>query len=216
MTTLSPSTINLYKDCPRCFWLHINKKLKRPDTPFPSLPSGMDRVLKEHFDNFAKDGKLPPELQELNGEVTLFDDFNLLKTWRNNLRGIRWEENDVVLHGAVDNILKKDNKLIVLDYKTRGFPLKEDTHEHYRDQLDLYNFLLRKNGYETEDYAYLLFYHSQKVNATGEVVFHTDLMKIAVSVTHAEELLKNAVACLRSELPPPSKNCAFCGWKPFA
>lgn len=30
---------------------------KRPDTIFPSLPSGMDRILKDHFDKFMKRAK---------------------------------------------------------------------------------------------------------------------------------------------------------------
>jgi xanthosine utilization system XapX-like protein len=59
----------------------------------------------------------------------------------------------------------KNDRLIVLDYKTRGFPLKEDTAAHYQDQLDIYNFLLRKNGYRTEDYGYLLFYLAAGVAA---------------------------------------------------
>ena len=65
---------------------------------------------------------------------------------------------------------KKNEKLIVLDYKTRGFPLKEDTAAHYQLQLDVYNFLLRKNDHDTEDYAYLLFYVPREVTATGEVL----------------------------------------------
>lgn len=51
---LSPSSLNLMLECPRCFWLQLVKKEKRPDTPFPSLPSGMDKVLKEHFDRFME------------------------------------------------------------------------------------------------------------------------------------------------------------------
>ena len=82
------------------------------------------------------------------------------------------------MHGAIDNLLIKGKKLIVLDYKTRGFPVKEDTHEHYINQMDIYNFLLRKNGYETEDYTYLLFYYSNRVTETGEVIFDTKLIKI--------------------------------------
>src|SRR3989344_8415650 len=59
---LSPSSLNLFIDCPRCFWLQVVKKVKRPDGAFPSLPSGMDKVLKEHFDRFMEQGTLPPEL----------------------------------------------------------------------------------------------------------------------------------------------------------
>ena len=210
----SPSSLSLLKDCPRCFWLAFNKDIKRPDSIFPSLPSGMDKVLKEHFDRFMKKEELPPELQEeLGGQVKLFDDEELLKVWRSNFKGIQWiDKKGNLIHGAIDNLLRKGKKLIVLDYKTRGFPLKEDTHEHYQDQMDIYNFLLRKNGYETEDYTYLLFYHPHQVEATGHVCFNTDLVKIKVNIKNAEKILKDAVEVLEGEVPKAGEGCGFCRW----
>jgi hypothetical protein len=209
----SPSSLSLLRDCPRCFWLHFNKNIKRPSGIFPSLPSGMDRILKSHFDSFMEKGELPPELQSLNGEVRLFENKKLLDVWRNNFKGISWEDRlGNIFRGAVDNILQKGEKLIVLDYKTRGFPLKEDTANHYQDQLDIYNFLLRKSGWDTESYAYLLFYHPDKVNENGEVIFHTDLVKMKVSVKNAEAIFRNAVLALEGEIPKPLKDCAYCQW----
>ncbi|MFH1592959.1 MAG: PD-(D/E)XK nuclease family protein, partial [Candidatus Woesearchaeota archaeon] len=142
MFKISPSSINLMKECPRCFYLQIVKKIRRPDTPFPSLPSGMDKILKEHFDRFMEKNELPPEIKDSECKTCkLFNDKEKLKLWRSNFKGLEFkdEKNDVLLHGAVDNILKKGKKLIVLDYKTRGYPLKEDTHKHYQAQMDLYN-----------------------------------------------------------------------------
>ncbi|MCR4368692.1 MAG: PD-(D/E)XK nuclease family protein [archaeon] len=135
----SPSSLSLLKECPKCFWMHFNQGIKRPSTIFPSLPSGMDRILKEHFDAFRDRGKLPPELKELEGEVMLFPDKKLLEEWRNNFVGIRWKDaQGNAYSGAIDNLLIKGDKLIVLDYKTRGYPVKEDTHEYYRDQMHIY------------------------------------------------------------------------------
>lgn len=209
----SPSSLSLLKECPRCFWLHFNKGIKRPAGIFPSLPSGMDGILKKHFDILMEKGELPPELQELNGDVKLFDDAELLKLWRNNFKGIQWaDEKGNLFRGAVDNILQKGNKLIVLDYKTRGYPLKEDTAKHYQDQLDIYTFLLRRNGYETEDYAYLLFYHPDRVNENGDFVFHTDLVRIDVSIKNAERIFNEAVKVLEEDMPEASDNCQFCRW----
>ena len=161
-------------ECPRCFWLQLVKKERRPDTPFPSLPSGMDKVLKEHFDRFMEKGELPPELKEqecAKDGCRLFNDKEKLKVWRSNFKGIEFldKSSNILLHGAIDNLLIKGKKLIVLDYKTRGFPVKDDTHEHYINQMDLYNLLLRENGYQTEDYTYLLFYYPNRVTETGEV-----------------------------------------------
>ncbi|MDD2778075.1 MAG: PD-(D/E)XK nuclease family protein [Methanocellales archaeon] len=173
----------------------------------------MDKILKEHFDRFIEKGELPPELQELNGEVTLFDDKELLQVWRNNFKGIQWtDDKGNVFMGAVDNILKIEDKLIVLDYKTRGYALKEDTHKYYQDQMDIYNFLLRNNGYQTEDYTYLLFYHPNKIDENGSVDFHADLIKIKINVKNAENIFKRAVDVLEGEMPEPSDECGFCKW----
>jgi len=215
---LSPSALSLMKDCPRCFWLHHNKEKKRPDSIFPSLPSGMDSILKKHFDKFMEKGKLPPELvgnKECKG-CKLFDDVELLRVWRSNFKGIVVKDkNENVLHGAIDNLLMKGKKLIVLDYKTRGFPLKEDTHLHYQNQIDIYNFLLRENGYETEDYAFLLFYYPKEVLETGEVIFNTHLKKMKIDVKNAKNIWKKAIKLLNDPCPKKHEHseCEWCNWE---
>ena len=208
---LSPSALNLMKECPRCFWLTQHKVWKRPAGVFPSLPSGMDKILKIHFDKFRDKGKLPPELCEDNSckNMKLFDDKEKLKIWQSNFKGISYtDKNGNELHGAVDNILTKGNKLIVLDYKTRGYKLKEDTAEHYRLQQNIYNFLLRKNGYDTEEYFFLLFYVPREVTETGEVMFDTELVKMKVDVKMAESIWKDALKLL--EGPCPVEGCEWC------
>tara|TARA_Y100000310_G_C20450526_1_gene700488 strand:- start:262 stop:756 length:495 start_codon:yes stop_codon:yes gene_type:complete len=156
-------------------------------------------------------GKLPPELKEC--DCTLFDDKELLKVWRSNFKGIQWtDDKGNLFRGAVDNILVKGKKLIVLDYKTRGYPLKEDTHEYYLDQMDIYNLLLRKNNYKTEDYSYLLFYHPDKVKANGDVIFNTDLIKIKVNIKNAEKIFSDALKVLGGDIPKADEGCGYCGW----
>ncbi|MBU0535606.1 MAG: PD-(D/E)XK nuclease family protein, partial [Nanoarchaeota archaeon] len=202
----------LFKDCPRCFWLDLNKNIKRPAGIFPSLPSGMDMILKKHFDSFIGKG-LPPELKDLNREVKLFDNEELLKVWRSNFKGIRFtDEKGNILRGAVDNILVKGTKLIVLDYKTRGYPLKEDTAAHYQDQMNCYNFLLRKNSYETEDYTYLVFYYPSHITEDGNVCFHTELIKMPTSAEDGENLFKDALACLEGPEPEKKEECEYCSY----
>src|SRR3989344_5131350 len=210
---LSKSSLSLMKECPRCFWLTQHKKWKRPAGIFPSLPSGMDRILKEHFDRFMEKGELPPELCE-NGDcdgLKLFDNKELLKDWRNNFRGVRWtDEEGNIFFGAIDNILVKKEKLIVLDYKTKGFPIKDidEASNYYQNQLNIYNLLLRKNNYETEDYAFLLFYVPKEVTETGEVIFDTELVKREINVNNAEQIFSKALEILNEECP--EKGCEWC------
>ena len=78
--------------------------------------------------------------------------------------------------------------------------------------MDMYNFLLRKNDYETEDYAYLLFYHPDKVLDNGDVVFNTDLVKMNIDVKNAEKIISDALECLSGPMPSASDECEYCGW----
>ncbi len=212
--TLSPSTISLFLDCPRCFWLHVNMKIKRPSSPFPSLPSGMDSVLKRHFDRHRAEGSIPEEL-EGKFEGGLFRDAEKLKTWRDNRQGLRYsdEESGITLMGAIDDLfVTKDGKYAPLDFKTRGFPRKENTHEYYQHQMDLYSFLLEKNSLPPADFAILVFYHPTGVDKGHNVVFDPDPVKVPVDRKRGERIFREAAACLLGEKPEPAKGCAFCEW----
>jgi len=213
---LSPSSLNLYKDCPKCFWLLHIKKIKRPEGgAFPSLPGGIDRMLKKHFDSHRASNTIPKELSVLNDpKVKLFADMGLLNGWRNNLKGISLTDNSGnILRGAVDEVLQKGEKLIVMDFKTRGAPANEETHKHYIDQLNIYNYLLRKNNHKTEDYSYLLYFHPREITEKGTIVFNVDPVKIPVDLESVEKLWKDALKTLGNEKEPAaSKECAFCNW----
>jgi len=102
----SPSTLGLLDECQKCFWLHFNKNIKRPAGIFPSLPSGMDMILKAHFDSHRDKKELPPELSGLK-DVKLFDNMELLSVWRNNLKGIKWTDENGNIIDYNDDILSK-------------------------------------------------------------------------------------------------------------
>ncbi|ODS30309.1 MAG: hypothetical protein SCARUB_04585 [Candidatus Scalindua rubra] len=88
MIRLSPTTgLNLFRNCPRCFWLHYNKQVRRPRGIFPSLPGGMDLVIKKYFDRYR--GKLPPEI-EGKVEGCLMPGVELMNKWRNWRTGLEY------------------------------------------------------------------------------------------------------------------------------
>ena len=215
MFKLSPSSLGLFLECQRCFWLEKHKAWKRPAGIFPSLPSGMDKILKEHFDRFREKKQLPPELCD-NGHcenMQLFgsteNERKLLDLWRNNRKGIQWEDKKGnVLHGAVDDMLKKGSKLVILDFKTRGFPLKEDTNAMYQYKMDTYSLLLLKNNHQTENYGFLLYYMPSHVTESGEVVFNKELVKLKVDPSVAEKVFNTAIKVLNGDCP--SKKCEWC------
>lgn len=215
-TKLSPSTLGLFSECALCFWMQFRRGIKHPEGIFPSLPGGMDRILKEHFDRHRRKGLLPPELKSLEG-MRLFDNINLLDVWRNIFRGGLQHadrENGFVLCGALDEVLVSGDRLAVLDFKTRGSPLRNGDNQYYKyyqDQMDIYTYLLQRNGFQTESFAFLLFYYPDKVRDDGSVLFGTELKKIEVSAGSAERLFRSAVECLLSDEPPEeSGECGHC------
>jgi len=213
---LSPSSISLFMECPRCFWLEKNRGIKRPSSPFPSLPSGMDRVLKEHFD-VHRGKNTPPEELEGRFKGRLFQDTIKLRDWQNNFRGLRYTDpkTGATLMGALDDLfVTESGKHAPLDFKTRGFPRKEGTHSYYQHQMDIYSFLLEKNGLTPADFAILIFYHPTGVNASHDVIFDPDPVRVAVDRGRGEKLFLGAVECMQSPEPPePGKGCQWCNWR---
>lgn len=212
---LSPSRLGRFAECPRCFWLAEHDGLRRPRGPFPSLPNGMDREIKAHFDRHRARGDRPPELAARVDERLLPDQpfLEAARDWRAAPRLVD-ETLGVVLQGAVDDLLVTDDgRLVVLDYKTRGYPPEGDgAPDYYRRQLNLYNLLLRGAGHPTAGHAYLLYYHPESVGSDGVVAFHTDLVEVPVDVGAARDLLEAAVATLDGPVPQAAADCEFCEW----
>jgi hypothetical protein len=63
MIRLSPSSLNLFLDCPRCFWLYVNKGIRQPSIPVATITTGLDKVIKEYFNLYRPKGTLPPFLE---------------------------------------------------------------------------------------------------------------------------------------------------------
>lgn len=213
--TLSPSRLGRFAECPRCFWLELREGLRRPSGPFPSLPGGMDREIKAYFDRYRARGTLPPELDGRVEERLLADQSFLeaARDWRREPK-LRDQALDAVVRGGVDELLEADDgALVVLDYKTRGYPPKGDgAPDYYRRQLDCYNLIFRAAGHRTADHAYLLYYYPDAVHEGGAVDFHTDLVRVPVDVDDARQLVEDAVDALKGSLPPPTGDCDFCAW----
>jgi len=208
----SPSALNLFLECPRCFWLDKNKEIKRPRGIFPSLPQGMDLVIKEYFDSYRKIDKLPPEIaNKVKGR--LFTDMELLTKWRNwratNLVYTDTVQN-VILSGALDDCLRDGDYLIPLDYKTRGSEIKEDSKNYYQTQLDCYCLMLEASGYKTKGFAYLIYYWPKEVKENGIVHFHVEAIKIKTNIESARLIVRDAAKLLYSEIPDPNPECEYC------
>ena len=108
---ISRSGLKLFLDCPRCFWLDLHHKIKRPPGYPYTLSAAVDYLVKQEFDKYREKGTLPPILA-LSGVEGLKDAklFNgpELSEWRNNFKGISYfnEDLNAILYGAVDDVLE--------------------------------------------------------------------------------------------------------------
>ena len=211
---LSPSALSLFKDCPRCFWLEKVKSIKRPRGIFPSLPGGMDRVIKAYFDTYRVKQTLPPELRIDSFEgVHLYENHAQLERWRSWRTGLQFSEDGSILSGALDDLLVKGDRYIPFDYKTKGSPTnEEDATKYYQTQLDCYALMLEANGMRTIGHGFLLYYSPKTVNDHGQVAFEVQPIRVATDTSRAKELFRRALAVLAGAAPKSAGACEYCNW----
>lgn len=119
----------------------------------------------------------------------------------------------MVVSGAIDELLvAPDGKYIPLDFKTRGYAVKEGTHEHYRHQLDFYALLFERNGLPPAKNGYLLFFWPQKYD-DGKMNFQTELVKMDISSDRAGQILKKVRKIIDGPKPPAHSDCEYCRYR---
>lgn len=203
---LSASTLKLFQDCPRCFWLHLKKQIERPRGPYPSLPSGIDRVLKSYFETYRKQGTLPPlidgKLQGTLSTTPLTLGFNDSRT-------------QARLWGKLDDcVTLPDQRLAPLDHKTRASAPDDVsyTQKYYQLQMDVYTLLLERNGHHTSRTAFVIYYCPVGGTLHEGFPFGVTVHHVKTDPDAAYRVFLDACRCLESPLPPPSEACEFCRW----
>lgn len=211
---LSASSLSLFLECPRCFWLQINQKIHRPEGPISTLPRGMDNVIKDYFDQYRAKGVLPPELEgKIKGKLVA--DQGLIKKWRHWMSGLSYTDskrNAKLISALDDCLIDSSGSYIPLDYKTRGYDLKIDSCQYYQHQLDIYTFLLSVNGFKIKNLGYLVYYIPKKIKEHGQGKFDVILLKIKTDALRAKTLFEQAVNLLRGEIPAKHSDCKFCSF----
>lgn len=206
MAQLSASTLKIFQECPRCFWLHINKRIERPRGPFPSLPSGIDRVLKGYFDRYRRQGVLPPLIDgKLEGTLSttaLTLGFNDAAT-----RARLWGKLD-------DCVVLSDHRLAPLDHKTRASAPDDVsyTEKYYQFQMDVYTLLLERNGFSASRTAYVVYYFPTEGLLHEGFPFGIAVHTIKTDPERAYEVFASACRCLAGPMPLAGAACEFCRW----
>jgi hypothetical protein len=213
---VSPNSLNLFLECPHCFWLEKKKGIKRPQ-PYPyALNAAVDLLLKEEFDGYRAKNEVHPLISDHKIKARLFPNQSLLNQWRNNFEGLRYYDSELnaTIFGAVDDILEfEGGKLAALDYKSTGSSVS-NIYDRFQLQMDVYTFLLEKNGFLTPRKGYLAFYLVDKKNGFGDrLPFRKELHEIDTDPTEVGQLFNDAVATIRRISPPAhSQDCKYALW----
>jgi len=230
---LSPTTLNMVRDCKRCMWEHVLWKQKRPMGPFPTLPRGVDEAQKNYCDQYR--GVLPPALKTLAAQEPSIMEFSLHKDqrWLNSLRdwkgglvaNIKIDNQSYRISGAIDDLLVRDSDgaLAILDGKSKAKrPEPGEGAKYYGAQMDTYDLIFQKNGIPTTGEAFLWYMVPVSMEdrdvAVGSVnlIFDQVLQKVEANADRAmaqiQEVHKMLVDHPDRTKPPQSGNCDFCAW----
>ena len=221
---LSRSKISLFLECPRCFYIDNKLGTKRPPGfPF-NLNSAVDALLKKEFDTHRADKTQHSIMKEYNIDAVPFND-DRMDAWRDALkRGVEYThpETGFPMSGAVDDIWVRPNgELIVVDYKATSkdgkiTELDQDWHIGYKRQLEVYQWLLRKNGFKVSNTSYWV-YANAETNKKGfdrKLEFELTLVPYEGDDSWVEGTLLDIKKALDSDLlPAAASDCDYCTYR---
>jgi CRISPR/Cas system-associated exonuclease Cas4 (RecB family) len=222
---LSRSKIELFMQCPRCFWLGERLKIKRPSSPPFQINKAIDELFKKEFDVYRAKAQPHPMMtdNQIKAIPYAHDD---LDTWRHNFTGVTSLHKPTNLHifGAVDDIWVNDSgELIVVDYKATAknaeITLDADWQIMYKRQMEIYQWLLRQNGFVVNDTGYFV-YTNGRMDLDGfnnHLEFRTKVIPYTGGDEWVEPTIIKMKDCLESDMPPVGTaamggTCEFCDY----
>lgn len=222
---ISRSKIELYTQCPRCFWLDARLKIKRPDGPPFQINKAIDELLKKEFDGYRQKGEPHPMMAEFGLSAVPFSHDNL-DQWRQNFVGVFAVHEPTNLHifGAVDDVwANKEGELMVVDYKATAkqsdVTLDADWQMSYKRQMEVYQWLLRQNGFKVSDTGYFVYCNGRMDLDVfdNKVEFRTKIIPYTGSDAWVEPTLAAMKECLEGDMPAVGKaamggDCDFCAY----
>jgi hypothetical protein len=217
----SRSKVELFTECPRCFYLDRVKGVGRP-SGFPfSLNNAVDALFKKEFDSFRTIQQPHPLVKAYDLDLVPFQ-HPKMEDWRFNFKGIQAMYNGYEFYGAVDDIWVDDaGTLYVVDYKATA---KDEAvselssasyHDTYRRQMEFYQWLLSKNGFTVSPTGYFVYTTGDPTqpNFNDELRFRTRLIGYTGNYNWVEPTLDKLIACASQELAPASnQECAYCNF----
>jgi len=219
---LSRSKIDLFLECPRCFYLDRCLGVARPDTYPLTLNIAVDHLLKKEFDAHRMDKRVHPFMEQFGIDAIPFD-HPQMNIWRENFVGIQYvhKPTNLLIFGAVDDIwVNPKGELIVVDYKATAKSttptLDGDLGAQYKRQMEVYQWLLKQNGFPVCTRGYFVYLNGKKdrEGLDGRLEFDVHVIPCEGSPAWIEEVLIRAKETLMSQtLPPMGSACKYCPYR---
>lgn len=219
---LSRAKIELFCQCPCCFYLDRKLGFTPPSGPPFTLNSAVDELWKKEFDSYRAIAKPHPIMVEHGIDAVPFKD-ERLDDWRNNRRGIIFlhEPTQFLVSGAVDEIwITPQGELIVVDVKATSksseINIDADWQMSYKRQMEIYQWLFRKNGFKVSDRGYFIYCNGKRgqMSFDGRLDFDISVIPYDGKDNWIEPKLQEIHDCLSaSNLPTPSDDCKLCKYR---
>lgn len=143
--------------------------------------------------------------------------------WRENFVGVQHvhEETGLTIFGAVDDVwMDVSGELIVVDYKATAkdgeVNLNAPWQIGYKRQMEIYQWLMRKNGFEVSDTGYFVYCNGKRDAEAfdGKLEFDVVLLPYTGKDTWIEEAIQKLYACLnQNTIPLPEPDCDYCRYR---
>ncbi|MCL5016390.1 MAG: PD-(D/E)XK nuclease family protein [Patescibacteria group bacterium] len=220
---LSRTKIDLFVQCPRCFYLDRRLGVSRPSLPGFSLNNAVDTLLKKEFDLHRAQGSTHPLMKAYGIDAVPYK-HEALDEWRNSLTGgVRYldEDTNLLIRGGVDDVwINKNGELHVVDYKATSkngrVSIEGEYQKGYKRQVEIYQWLFKQNGFEVSNVAYFVYCNGRadKEAFDGKLEFDIEVIPYSGSTDWIHGTLKNIKDTLLGEaIPEAAAECEYCAYR---
>jgi CRISPR/Cas system-associated exonuclease Cas4 (RecB family) len=219
---ISRSKIELFLECPKCFYLDRRLGVSRPSIPAFTLNSAVDVLMKKEFDIHRNKGTTHPLMKayKINAIPLAHEKMD---QWRENFKGVGclYKPTNFWVFGAVDDIwINSKGEMHVVDYKststTAKISLDDEYKQAYKRQMEIYQWLLRQNNFVVSNTGYFVYVNGRKDKAAfdGKLEFDIQLITYEGNASWVEKILKDIYKVLLSDQLPKSKStCHYCSYR---
>ncbi len=219
---VSRSGIDLFTECPRCFY--FDKRLgvgRPPGYPF-SLNSAVDTLLKNEFDVHRAKGEPHPLMKTYKIDAVPYA-HEKIEEWRDaRTRGIGYlhEPTNLFVRGGIDDVwVNPKGELHVVDYKatakTSEVSLDAEWQMGYKRQVEVYQWLFRQNGFKVSPVAYFVYCNGNADAKAfdGKLEFRVTVIPYEGNDAWIPKTLAALKKTLEADVPPaPGASCDYCAY----